>query len=892
MVFAVLARLSPYITSYLKKLKDTMILSSVIRAAFSLRVTALAVLLLVFVSPLRAQLTEDFEDGEKASYTGANVDLASGTWYFNDALLGSLGNDKFNGSQGVRMDRRNGKSGSITMLFDKNDGADVVSFVSANYGSNTGNSLQVAYSTDQGGSWTSVGEPVSPGTDLELFEIEVGVSGPIRFRWIQSGDGRINLDDVAITDFIEASETQTIQATANGSILTAENGITFEPTVEGGSKSIPLRLTNLGTPTLTIESVNVMGVGYSIDALKDSSLAFKATTELRVNFNPTSVGDFLGELTVSSNDPNQMTLTIPLRAQAFGSDDVLAISDARALSLGTRVRVAGRVTVANEFGGPLYLQDKTAGIAVYHEPLHASAVIGDSIVVEGPLNVFRPIAGEDSDFLLQISATDTDNAINFEILDVEPRVPEPKLVSLAQVNAGSLEAQLVSIPNAMIEHQGAFQGNTNYTISDPTASSEMRVDNDSELVGAMSPSEPIQMIGVVGQFAGIYQILPRFTSDLSVEAVSFPSDSIPMNHTLDVVTWNIEWFGDPSNGPEDDNLQMQNVKTLIETIDADLYGLQEISNTILFESLVSSLEGFSGIMATFDQTQRTAYIYKDETIKVYQSSLISSGMNYSDWAAGRFPLELFIDATINGETREMYIYNLHAKAFGEESDYNQRINASRQLKVFLDNQRRSANVMVLGDFNDEILQSTYNNLASPYKNFDDDSEYTIITKILEQNGYTSYSRFSMLDHILISSELEDEWLAGTQRVENPNYIGNYLSETSDHYPVWTRFQYGTPTNIEAESQLNKKEMGFILHPNYPNPFNPNTTISFELQTPANVEFRVVDIMGRELSRIEFGQKVAGSYQHQINAENWASGVYFYTLRVNDQLQSRSMLLVK
>ena len=62
------------------------------------------------------------------------------------------------------------------MLFDKNDGADVVSFVSANYGSNTGNSLQLAYSIDQGGSWTSIGEVVSPGSELELFEIEVGVS--------------------------------------------------------------------------------------------------------------------------------------------------------------------------------------------------------------------------------------------------------------------------------------------------------------------------------------------------------------------------------------------------------------------------------------------------------------------------------------------------------------------------------------------------------------------------------------------------------------------------------------------------------------------------------------------------------------------------------------------
>ena len=51
-------------------------------------------------------------------------------------------------------------------------------------------------------------------------------------------------------------------------------------------------------------------------------------------------------------------------------------------------------------------------------------------------------------------------------------------------------------------------------------------------------------------------------------------------------------------------------------------------------------------------------------------------------------------------------------------------------------------------------------------------------------------------------------------------------------------------------------------------------------------------MGRELTRINYGQKAAGNYQYLVNADNWASGVYFYMLRVNDQLESRSMLLVK
>ena len=839
-----------------------------------------------------AQWTEDFEDGEKKSYAAAAVDLATGSWYLQDALLGNLSNDKFNGAQGVRMDRRDGKQGSITMLFDKNDGADVLRFLSANYGSNTDNTVQVEYSTDQGSSWTALGAPISPGSDLQAYEIDVAISGPIRFRWIQGGDGRLNIDDVSISDYVEATDEPTLQIISDGKVIQAEQVLEFQATIEGESSLIPLDLSNLGNPLLEFTNVEITGDAFSVSNLMDSTLSFKESTQLTLEFTPASVGVFEGSFTIESNDQTHPVFQISLRGEAFGADDVLPISDARKRALGSRVRVTGRVTVANEFGGPLYMQDATAGIAVFYSELHEATSIGDSIIVEGPLNVFRPIAGEDSDFLLQISATSTDSDISFQVLDVENRIPEPKVATLEEVNAGGLEAQLVKIPNTTINHTGAFQANTNYGISDLTGSAEMRVDNDTDLVGATSPIEAIAMVGVVGKFAGIYQMLPRTTTDLSVEAVSFPSDSISKDHTLDVVTWNIEWFGDANNGPENDQTQLQNVKTVIETMDADIYALQEISNGILFQDLVNSLEGYDGVLASFDQSQRTAYIYKNETIKVYQNQLISTGMNSSDWAAGRFPFELFLDATINGETREMYVYNIHAKAFGEQTDYDQRINASRQLKLFLDNQRRDAHVLVMGDYNDEILQSTYNDLSSPYANFDNDPEYTIITKSLEEKGYTSYSRYSMLDHIMMTSELEDEFLEGTQRVENPNYIGSFLSETSDHYPVWTRFQYGTPTFTDDEFVGSMAPMGFQLDQNYPNPFNPSTTISYTLEQSSTLSLQVFDVMGRKMLDLNLGVQSEGRQFKVIDATGWASGMYFYTLEANNQRLTKSMMLLK
>ncbi len=258
------------------------------------------------------------------------------------------------------------------------------------------------------------------------------------------------------------------------------------------------------------------------------------------------------------------------------------------------------------------------------------------------------------------------------------------------------------------------------------------------------------------------------------------------------MTWNIEWFGSGGNGPEDEDLQLRNAITVVKTINADIYALQEISSPARFNELVDSLEDYGGFLSNFSQTQETAYLFKRSTIDSLSGITMSSndGFTQSNWANGRYPLLFRFIADINGEQQEFYTYNIHAKAFGDQSSYNQRVNASAELKAYLDNNRANDNVILLGDYNDEILTSTFTGNVSPYKNFDDDTEYTIITKNLESKGFASQSSGSFLDHITITSELSDEYFEGTERVENPSYVGSYLSTTSDHYPIWTRFKFG------------------------------------------------------------------------------------------------------
>tara|TARA_R110000868_G_scaffold410693_1_gene699766 strand:+ start:5031 stop:7610 length:2580 start_codon:yes stop_codon:yes gene_type:complete len=851
---------------------------------------ALLLITLSFSTITQAQLVEDFDTGDKSGYPGGSVTLSTGDWYFEEALLGNLTNDKCNGTQCVRMDRRDGVDTEIYMLFDKADGADEISFSIANYGNTSGNGVQVQYSTDAGSSWENLGDPIQATSSLVQSVLSVQKSGAIRFKFVQSGSERLNLDDLTITDFVEAQDSATLAVTVDA-LGTEDNAVvTFPKTLIGTTITKTIQLKNIGNTVLSISDISLEGSAFSLTELNDDSLEFNESVNLTLTFEPADVGVAQGSVSITSNDSNGPNFMLSLSGEAFEDGDIISISEARTLPLGTRVSVAGRVTVANELGGPLYLQDGTAGLAVFWEPLHLASQIGDSISVTGPLTVFKGgVPGPDSDFLLQISGSESDNIL-FEVFDVETKPVIPTPVNLSQLNSGNYEGQLVIVQNATINHTGAFGSNQNYEISDNSDAAELRIDNNTNLVNAIAPTGETNVVGAVGKFGGIYQLIPRFTSDLGVEAIVYPGDSVSKELTLDIVTWNIEWFGDAGNGPTDDNVQFDNAKTLITTMDADIYAFQEISNPSLFEALDDDLTEYTGILATFSQSQKTAFLYKNSTIEMLDSKLITTGMTQSDWANGRYPLLLHFNATINEETQEIYAYTIHAKAFGEPSDYSQRINASGQLKTYLDNNRADDNVIVLGDFNDEILQSTAGGIESPYKNFDDDTEYTIITKNLEEKGYTSYSRFSMIDHIIFTSELSDEYFVGTERIENPFYIGSFLSETSDHFPVWVRFNFGV--QVSNETELEDVATEFRLDQNYPNPFNPSTTISYNLAENSNVSLAVYDLMGRKVATLVNSKQSAGEQSINFDASNLASGVYIYRLNTGNQLFTKKMILLK
>jgi hypothetical protein len=82
------------------------------------------------------------------------------------------------------------------------------------------------------------------------------------------------------------------------------------------------------------------------------------------------------------------------------------------------------------------------------------------------------------------------------------------------------------------------------------------------------------------------------------------------------------------------------------------------------------------------------------------------------------------------------------------------------------------------------------------------------------------------------------------------------------------------TAIEEQHETPKR---FTLEQNFPNPFNPSTSISFQLPAMSRVVLRVYDVLGREVVTLVNGTESAGMRTVTWNADGFASGVYFYRL---------------
>jgi len=104
-------------------------------------------------------------------------------------------------------------------------------------------------------------------------------------------------------------------------------------------------------------------------------------------------------------------------------------------------------------------------------------------------------------------------------------------------------------------------------------------------------------------------------------------------------------------------------------------------------------------------------------------------------------------------------------------------------------------------------------------------------------------------------------------------------------------QYNILTSVDEENKVTIPT-GFTLHQNYPNPFNPSTNITYQIDANSFITLEVYDILGRKVTTLVNEEKSSGKYNVKFNADKLSGGIYLYTLRTKDFVQTKKMILIK
>jgi phosphatidylserine/phosphatidylglycerophosphate/cardiolipin synthase-like enzyme len=209
--------------------------------------------------------------------------------------------------------------------------------------------------------------------------------------------------------------------------------------------------------------------------------------------------------------------------------------------LGKWAVVRGVVTVAQEFGGPSYMQDASGGLAVFDSSVTNYVQRGDDIVVLGLVAPYNELFELTPAVLLEKKGT---------------QIPvEPVIVSAAQILAqDALEpyectlVRMVKISSVAtttgtpVTAWTVTGSGTNYVVTDATGSVQTRISPKISLANMPVPSSVFDMVGVLGQYKTDYQLMPRSGEDIILESgmpkiLSAPPYESNITQTSLTFTW-------------------------------------------------------------------------------------------------------------------------------------------------------------------------------------------------------------------------------------------------------------------------------------------------------------------------------------------------------------------
>ena len=260
----------------------------------------------------------------------------------------------------------------------------------------------------------------------------------------------------------------------------------------------------------------------------------------------------------------------------------------------------------------------------------------------------------------------------------------------------------------------------------------------------------------------------------------FDVSSVGEDNLLDIMTWNMERF--PLKG----DTTMKAVAELIQDLNVDIIGVQEVIKIGAFSEMMSWLPNYDFVISKQSSFLEQAIIFKKNMFTVLGQDEPFAMDDY--YFAGRPPLVVDFLYHCGDVKKEICVVNMHLKCCGD--GLYRRQQSMKQLHGFLKEKSKNGkdNIIVVGDWNDQLQDTGIYQSFSPFIN-DQENFLFVTSRIVNDPNQQSYPSWpSFLDHIMIGRgyfdvfEKEgivrsvnlDEWIGGWEE---------YESIISDHRPI-------------------------------------------------------------------------------------------------------------
>lgn len=445
-----------------------------------------------FAPVVEEDFFEDFEnliDGTPA-YAGASLTFGSGVYFIKGFSSLTDNNDRKIGTRSIRMraNQNDATGNEITMTFDRTNGIGDVSFRYASYGTHSGGTVYVQYSTDQGTTWNDVpnNSVTAPAWDEAVgmlsATVPVNVAGTVRIRIFKAQEAAsrsVNIDNLELTDF----DPTTMVSTP-----------VFSP--GGGTIFAPVQVTiSSATADATIY--------YTTDGTTPDENATLYTTPISIS-TTTTLKAIAVKTGMTSSGIASATYTFPTQVNTIEE----FIEANNGVTNSTPYQITGDVTFVFRSGRYIYITDETASLLVFDNStsLITNEYVNGDIIEGGIIGTCNVYNGLTQMIPLTdwAASTDNDGAVTPIVVTVE---------DIAN-NYGLYESKLVTIENVTFS-AGLFNTTSTTNVNFTQDGNSMACRNVHRTLDMTIPEGfQADVTGFILRYNTNFQIAPRGNNDI------------------------------------------------------------------------------------------------------------------------------------------------------------------------------------------------------------------------------------------------------------------------------------------------------------------------------------------------------------------------------------------